>query len=171
MFRHFYTTSLGFLAILAGSLAVSAAIPARATAMTAHGTDKKTLVTVPLEAGMEAVVALDHVTCELTGYVLDRFTGKFFVQYRYNVANDFAVRRGEIPGFLMVAGQADFRQFTGNERIADGLVYVSEEDSGQVVAYAIPWNTQFRTTSVSPQRRPFLRLDAAKTRFVELREQ
>jgi hypothetical protein len=139
--------------------------------MSAHGTDKKTLVTVPLEAGMEAVVALDHVTCDLTGYVLDRFTGKFFVQYRYNVAQDFGIRKGKLPRFLMVAGQADFRQFTGNERIADGLIYVSEEDSGQVVAYGIPWNTQFRTTSVAPQRRPFVRLDAAKTRFVELREQ
>jgi hypothetical protein len=70
----------------------------------------------------------------------------------------------------MVAGQADFRQFSGNERIGQGVVYVAEEASGQVVAYGIPWNTQFRATTTPPQQRPFVRLDAAKTRFVQLRE-
>ena len=111
--------------------------------MTAHGSERKTMVTVPLDAGLEAVIALDHVTADLTGYVLDRFSGKFFIQYRYNVANDFPLRQGKQPRFLMVSGLADFRQFTSNERLADGLVYVSEENSGQVVAYGIPWNTQF----------------------------
>ena len=41
--------------------------------MTAHGSERETMVTVPLDAGLEAVVALDHVTADLTGYVLDRF--------------------------------------------------------------------------------------------------
>jgi hypothetical protein len=144
--------------------------PQPAHAMTAHGTERKSLITVPLDGGMEAVVALDHATCELTGYVLDRFSGTFFIQYRYNVAQDFPLRQGKLPGFLMVAGQADFRQFTGNERIAQGVIYVAEEASGQVVAYGIPWNVQFRGSTTPPQRRPFLRLDAAKTRFVPLRE-
>lgn len=138
--------------------------------MTAHGTEKKTLITVPLDAGMEAVVALDHVSGEMTGYVLDRFNGKFFIQYRYNVANDFRLRPGKVPRFLMAAGQANFRQFTGNDRIADGVVYVAEEFSGQVVAYGIPWNTQFRASTTPPQSRRFIPLDLAKTRFVEVVE-
>jgi hypothetical protein len=69
----------------------------------------------------------------------------------------------------MVAGQADFRQFTGNERLAQGVIYVAEDGSGQVVAYGIPWNTQFRAIDTPPQQRPFLRLDIAKTRFVPIR--
>ena len=136
-------------------------------AMTAHGTEKKTVITVPLDSGMEAVVTLDHVTCDLTGYVLNRFTGKFFVQYRYNVANDFKLRQGKMPGFLMAAGTADFRQFSGNERIADGVVYVSEENSGRVVAYAMPWNSQFRASTATVQARSFIPLDVAKTRFFD----
>lgn len=141
--------------------------PAELYAMTAHGSDKKTMVTVPLDGGMEAVVALDHVTCDLTGYVLDRFSGQFFMQYRYNVSQDFPLRQGKLPRFVVVAGQANFRQFSGNERIADGVVYVAEEDSGQVVAYGIPWNTQFRASSTGPQRRAFVALDFAKTRFID----
>ena len=38
----------------------------------------------------------------------------------------------------MAAGRADFRQITGNERFANGVVYISEEASGQVIAYGIP---------------------------------
>jgi hypothetical protein len=136
-------------------------------AMTAHGSEKKTIITVPLDSGMEAVVTLDHLTCDLTGYVLNRFTGKFFVQYRYNVASDFRIEQGKTPRFLMAAGRADFRQFSGNERIADGVVYVSEENSGRVVAYGIPWNSQFRASTATPQARSFLPLDVAKTRFFD----
>jgi len=143
--------------------------PGPVRAMTAHGTEKKTLVTVPLDAGMEAVVALDNITCDLTGYVLDRFSGKFFVQYRYNVAQDFPIQQGRMPRFVMVAGQAAFRQFTDNERIADGVIYVAEENSGQVVAYGMPWNTQLRASTAPPQTRSFIPLDFARTRFLDLR--
>ena len=141
--------------------------PAPLHAMTAHGTERKTIVTVPLDSGMEAVVTLDHLTCDLTGYVMNRYSGKFFVQYRYNVASDFQMEQGKLPRFLMAAGTADFRQFTGNERIADGVIYVSEESSGRVVAYGMPWNSQFRASTATPQARTFLPLDVAKTRFFD----
>jgi hypothetical protein len=68
----------------------------------------------------------------------------------------------------MVAGQADFRQFSGNERIADGVTYVAEESSGQVVAYGIPWNSQLRARTTGPQRGSLIPLDFAKTRFVDI---
>ena len=162
--------SIGIVAGLAVSQLRLSGDPRPLHAMTAHGTDKKTMITVPLDAGMEAVVALDHVTCDLTGYVLDRFSGKFFMRYRYNVSKDFPLQQGKLPRFLMAAGNADFRQFARNERVADGVIYVSEESSGQVVAYGIPWNTQFRVNTAPPQERTFIPLDLARTRFVEIGE-
>ena len=39
---------------------------------------------------------------------------QFFIRYRYNVANDFPLRQGKQPRFLMVSGLADFRRFTSN---------------------------------------------------------
>jgi hypothetical protein len=136
--------------------------------MAAHGTDKQTMTTVPLDNGMEAIVSLDHVSCELTGYVIDRFSGKFIIQYRHNVASDFALRAGRVPRFIMVAGQANFQQFSGNDRLADGIIYVTEESSGRLVAYGIPWNSQFRASSATTQRLPFIPLDVARTRFVDV---
>jgi hypothetical protein len=171
MFRNLqWLFPVTLVAVVAGFLGASLRHPVPAHAMTAHGSERKTLVTVPLDAGMEAIVALDHVTGDLTGYVLDRFTGKFFIQYRYNVVADFPLRAGRQPRFLMVSGLADFRQFISNDRLADGVIYVSEENSGQVVAYGIPWNTQFRASTSGPQILQFVPLDFAITRFANLRD-
>ena len=131
--------------------------------MTSHGTDDKTIATVPLDDGMEAVVTLDHLTGTLTGYVLDRFTGKFFIRYVRNIGSDFPRTQGK---FLIATGRADFRQITGNERFANGVVYISEEASGQVVAYGLPWNSRLRASNnSSPIQAKFLPLDYAATRF------
>ena len=148
-------------------LVVTISRPDPAWAMTAHGTDKKTIATVPLDVGMEAVFTLDHITGDLIGCVLDRFSGKFFIQYRYNLKNDFPRSQGK---YLMAAGSADFRQVTGNERFADGVIYVAEEASGQVVAYGIPWNSQLRASGASPRIADLIPLDYAKTRFANARE-
>ena len=128
---------------------VSTNAPGPVSGMTAHGTERKTIVTVPLDVGMEAVVTLDHRTGDLTGYVLDRLSGKFFIQYQYNLTADFPGAQGN---YLVAAGAADFRQITGNQRFANGVVYVAEENAGQVVAYGIPWNSRFRASDATPQR-------------------
>lgn len=140
--------------------------PRLAHAMTAHGTENKTMITVPIDIGMEAVVTLDHVTGDMTGYVLDRLNAQFIFQYRYNVHVDFPMTKGK---YLMAAGLADFRNFNSNNRIANGVIYVAEESSGQVAAYGIPWNTQMRTNIVPPQKLAFVPLDRAQTRFTDLR--
>ena len=130
--------------------------------MTSHGTDNKTIATVPLDDGMEAVVTLDHMTGTLTGYVLDRFTGKFFIRYVRKIGSDFPRAQGK---FLMATGRADFRQITGNERFANGVVYTSEEASGQVIAYGLPWNSQLRAGNNRPIQAKFMPPDYAATRF------
>jgi hypothetical protein len=160
---------LGMNAILVSAVLVVVLVervPTAAHAMTVHGTDKKTMLTVPLNAGMEAVVTLDHVTGDMTGYVLNRVNGQFFIRYRYNVTQDFPQHRG---AYLMAAGLADFRGFNSNDRVANGVIYVSEETSGRVCAYAIPWNPQFATSGAAVQDLTFIPLDHAQTRFTELR--
>ena len=141
-------------------------VPTTAHAMTIHGTDKKTMLTVPLNAGMEAVVTLDHITGDMTGYVLNRINGQFFIRYRYNVTQDFPQHNG---AYLMAAGLADFRGFQSNDRVGNGVIYVSEETSGRVCAYAIPWNPQFANSDAANQDLTFIPLDHALTRFTQLR--
>jgi hypothetical protein len=166
----FWLVPAALTGLVAGFIGSTLRTPVPLQAMTALGSERKTLATVPLEAGMEAVVALDHITGDLTGYVLNRITGKFFIQYRYNVSQDFPLRPGARPRFLLVSGLADFRQFTTNERLANGVIYVSEESSGQVVAYGLPWHTQFRASNAGPQTLAFVPLDVAGTRFLMIPE-
>jgi hypothetical protein len=137
-------------------------IPTSVHAMTAHGTEKKTMATVPLDGGMEAVVTLDHVTGDLTGYVINRINGQFFIRYRYNLTQDFPQHRG---AYLMAAGLADFRGFKSNARLGGGVVYVSEETSGQICAYGLPWDPKFATSNPGDQELSFVPLDRAQTRF------
>ncbi len=155
-----------FSGLLVAVAIVGVTLPDRMTprvhAMTAHGTENKTMLTVPLDAGMEAVVTLDHATGDLTGYVLNRFSGQFFIRYRHNVLNEFPAHSG---AYLMAAGLADFRGITSNARLAAGVIYVSEENSGRVVAYGIPWNTQFAASDAPSQELRFIVFDQAITRF------
>lgn len=141
-------------------------VPTSVHAMTAHGTDKKTLVTVPLDEGMEAVITLDHVTGDMTGYVINRISGQFLIRYRYNVTQDFPQHQG---AYLMAAGLADFRGFRSNSRLAGGVVYVSEESSGQICAYALPWDPKFATSNAVEQDLNLIPLDRAQTRFTQPR--
>lgn len=165
----FVLANVSLVAVLLASFSANSA-PHTLRAMSAHGTERKTLATVPLDGGMEAVVTLDNLSGEMTGLVLDRFTGKFFLEYRRNVFEDFPLARDRRPRFSLVAGSADFRQFSENERMGQGVVFVSEDGSGKVVAYGLPWNTQFRTNLVGPQSRPFIPLDFAETRRLAIRE-
>ena len=166
MFKKHISAAGLLLAVFALVLVLADRNSHPAHAMTAHGTDKKTMVTVPLDSGMEAVVTLDHVTGDMTGYVLNRVSGQFFIRYRHNVNNEFPNHNG---AYLMATGLADFRGFTSNARVASGVIYVSEENSGRVVAYAVPWNTQFAASGAPNQELSFITLDQAATRFTQLR--
>lgn len=53
--------------------------------------EKKTMITAPLFAGVEAVVTLDHTNGDMTGYVLNRFNRQFFIRCRHNVGVEFPV--------------------------------------------------------------------------------
>lgn len=166
MFKKILVGMNAVLVVAALGIVLINRVPTPAHAMTAHGTEDKTMLTVPLDGGMEAVVTLDHVTGEMTGYVLNRLNGQFFLRYRYNLTQDFPRHQG---AYLMAAGMADFRGFKSNQRLASGVIYVSEETSQQVCAYAIPWNPQFATSAARVQELAFIPLDRAQTRFIKLR--
>ncbi|MEO1529604.1 MAG: hypothetical protein AAFX06_29635 [Planctomycetota bacterium] len=137
-----------------------------ARAMTAYGSENKSMLTVPLDDGMEAVVTLDHVTGDLTGYALNRMTGQFFIRYRRNLNEDFPRHSGK---FLVAAALADFRGFQSNTRLANGVIYVSEEGSGKVCAFGMPWAVRFGNSGAPSQELQFIKLDEAATRFLQLR--
>lgn len=106
-------------------------------AVSANSNDKFSMATVPVTTGFEdteAIFVLDHLTGLLRGGVLNP-TGQFAFTYFYNVAGDFQINPATPdPKYSIVAGRAALRT-TGGNQPANGVVYVAELTSGNVIAY------------------------------------
>jgi hypothetical protein len=158
--------TLAALTIAAAALVRSNRQPILLNATAASGSKHLSVATVPIDSGVEAIVVLDHVTLEMTGYIMNPYTGKFFAGYHAQLADEFGVKQGKVPEFTLIAGQANFRQFTGNSRPADGVIYVTEALSGKMIAYGIPWNATFNANPPAVARAPFIPLDFTSIRSV-----
>ncbi len=124
------------LGLVAGGLWPQSPIHAVAT----DSLDTFAMATGPVDEDVEAVFFLDFLTGELRATVLNKQAGKFTAFFRYNVLNDLGVDPAKNPKFLMVTGMANLRR--GGSRMQPGLavVYVAEITTGNVAAYAVPWN-------------------------------
>ena len=121
---------------------------------------------------VEGVFTLDHLTGELRGLLLNVRTGKFNSFYQYNVVEDLGTAKIKNPKYVLLTGEAAFRDGIGvpRARLSRSAIYVAELDSGVVAAYAVPWapghQTLGRTTNTT-----FIPLDRAKFRKVAIRDQ
>ena len=124
------------LGLLMGAGAIWCLPQQHLSAGTAAGSDKFSMVTVPVTgiADTEAVFVLDHATGIMRGGQLNNATGGFSHQYLHNVGADFQVPAGEqIPTYVLVSGSAQSRG-----QGALGAIYVAEKNSGAVIAYGFP---------------------------------
>jgi hypothetical protein len=149
----------GMAVSLAWKTGTLATTPLYATAT--HGTESVTMATGSLEVGLEAVVVLDHVTGELTGYVTNPNNGKFFARYTYaNVNGDLQLAKGKNPKYTVTTAAMPFKP-SGTNRLGQCVIYVAEETSGNIVAYGIPWNPGKKSSNDISQGN-FVKLDTAK---------
>jgi hypothetical protein len=121
------------LGLVVGAGAIWCLPQQRLSAGTASGTDKFSMVTVPVTgiADTEAVFVLDHATGIMRGGQLNNTTGVFSHQFVHNVGADFEVPAGEqIPSYVVVSGSAQTRG-----QGAQGAIYIAEKNSGVVAAY------------------------------------
>jgi hypothetical protein len=100
-----------------------------------------------VDADIEAVYFLDFLTGDLNAVVIGRGASPtgFMVTgfYARNVLQDLNLDAGKNPKFLMATGLADLIRGgrTGSQiQPSRAVVYVAEVTTGQVAAYAIPWN-------------------------------
>jgi hypothetical protein len=95
----------------------------------------------------EGVFALDFLTGQLSGAVLDSRSNKFLTRYVHNVAADFKVDPTAEPHYAIVSGRANLPGV--NLKPAAGVLYVAELTSGNVVCYSFPYQVA-RTQQVFP---------------------
>lgn len=110
-------------------------------AVSANSNDKFSMATVSVTTDFEdteAIFILDHLTGLMRGGVLNQ-TGQFSFTYFYNVAGDFQINPATPePKYSIVAGRAALRSSGGGNQPANGVIYVAELTSGNVIAYGFP---------------------------------
>jgi hypothetical protein len=150
-------------ALAAASLAAAlffGATPASASGT--HASENLIMSTGFVDAQVEMVVCLDIVSGTLTGYVINPNTRKFFATYTTRaVTTDLGVAKGKNPKYAMVTGVAQFKPGAGGQRLGGCVVYITEETSGNMVAYAVPWDPGAVGTA-RPINAQFVKLGAVK---------
>ena len=104
-----------------------------------HGVDNFAIATGFVDQRVEALYFLDFLTGELRAVTISRKTGQFDSLYEYNVQAEFGDRIKN-PKYLLVTGRGLLPRGTRNMQLASSLVYVAEATTGQVYAYAMPWD-------------------------------
>lgn len=124
--------------VVAGWHGVGQGTQVQATAT--HGESNFAIATGFVDDFVEGLYFLDFLTGDLRAAVVSRRTGEFVAFFERNIQQDFS-SGAKNPKYLMVTGVARLpTRGVGNNRVANSLIYVAEAASGEVAAYALPWN-------------------------------
>ncbi len=133
-----------------------------------HGEGNFAIATGPADNGIEAFYFLDFLTGDLRAAVVSRRRGDFTAFFEYNIQNDFEPTKN--PKYLMVTGQANLPRGSGNIQLGNSLIYIAEATTGQVNAYALPFNANLNAAGKS-QRASFIHMAGGSFRTTFVRDQ
>jgi hypothetical protein len=175
--RHMIQRLFNHTAMLVVGVALGAVLSAgwhgvthteRAFATATHGADNFAIATGLVDDGIEGLYFLDFLTGDLRAAVVSRRNGEFTGFFQHNVMGDFD-QVADTPRFLMVTGEADIPRGRGPTQIGKSLVYVAEATSGQVFAYALPFDATSNAAG-KPQVGGFIRVGGGSFRDVFVRD-
>jgi hypothetical protein len=165
-------TSLLFLGVILGAVLTGGlhglTVEPRAQAVATHGADNFAIATGMVDDSIEALYFLDFLTGDLRAAIISRRTGEFSGFFQYNVMSDFD-QVAEAPRFLMVTGVADVPRGRGATQIGKSIIYVAEATSGQVFAYALPFNSTLNAAGAG-QLGGFIRVGGGSFRDAYVRD-
>ena len=127
-------------------------------AETAASADQMSMVTGIIENGVHGSFVLDHVTGELSCWLMNVKTGEIAAKYVFDVGAVLnPAKRGEAD-YVMVSGFMDFQiGRSSGDRNASTVVWVGDGNTGNVVALTVQYNRQNLAGRI-------IQLDTAATR-------
>jgi hypothetical protein len=140
----------------------------RVEATATHGEGNFAIATGFVDDSIEAFYFLDFLTGDLRAAAVSRATGEFVAFFERNIQQDFP-GGSKNPKYLMVTGMANIPRGRANTRIGNSLVYVAEASSGEVAAYALPWNSSLHAKG-QPQQGGFVPLARGSFRTTFVRD-
>ncbi len=133
-----------------------------------HGESNFAIATGFVDDSVEAFYFLDFLTGDLRAAVVSRRNGEFVALFERNIQQDFS-GGAKNPKYLMVTGMAHIPPGRG-QKIGNSLIYVAEAASGEVAAYALPWNSSLHAKGQA-QRGEFLPLAKGSFRTTFVRDE
>ncbi len=133
-----------------------------------HGESNFAVATGLIDDRLEAFYFLDFLTGDLRAAAVSRRTGEFVAFFERNIQQDFT-GQSKNPKYLMVTGLADIPRGRANTQIGQSLIYIAEASSGEVAAYALPWNSSLNAKG-QPQRGGFILLGGGSFRTTFVRD-
>jgi len=158
--------SVGILVSI-GWFGIGQAVPVQATAT--HGEKNFAIATGYVDEDQEAFYFLDFLTGDLRAAVVSQRTGEFVAFFEKNIQEDFP-GLSKNPKFLMVTGLASLPRGSSPFQIGSSLIYIAEAVSGEVSAYAIPWNPSLSAKGAL-QRGTFVKLAGGSFRTAFVRDE
>ncbi len=99
------------------------------------------LATGVIEVGTDALYSLDHLTGDLTCWILDPRNGAVSVHFRISAATALGIT-GEAD-YVMATGYMNFSGANeGNAKPAQSVVYIGDGNSGKAVGFVLMYNKQ-----------------------------
>ena len=86
-----------------------------------------------------------------------------------NIQQDFT-GGAKNPKYLMVTGMANIPRGRSNTQVGNSLIYIAEASSGEVAAYALPWNSSLNAKGQA-QRGGFMPLAKGSFRTTFVRDE
>ena len=166
--NHFVWLAIGLVVgLVVGSFCPHAPLHATAT----DRVDNFAIATGAVDEGVEAIYFLDFLTGDLRAAVLSKQRPPQFNSFFHrNIAADLEIDPGKNPRFLMVTGLVNIRRGASRMSPSSAVVYVAEITSGQVAAYAIPWNADRHASGQTTMGEIFF-LHKTKFRTASVRDQ
>jgi len=134
-----------------------------------HGEGNFAIATGFVDDSIEAFYFLDFLTGDLRAAAVSRRTGKFVAFFQRNIQQDFT-GSAKNPKYLMVTGMANIPRGRSNTQVGNSLIYIAEASSGEVAAYALPWNSSLNAKGEG-QRGGFVPLARGSFRTTFVRDE
>lgn len=137
-------------------------------ATSTHGEGNFAIATGFVDDSIEAFYFLDFLTGDLRAAAVSRRNGEFVAFFERNIQQDFS-GGAKNPKYLMVTGLANIPRGRGVQ-LGNSLIYIAEASSGEVAAYALPWNASLNAKGQA-QRGEFVPLAKGSFRTTFVRDE
>lgn len=127
------------------------------------------IATGPIDENSEGFYVLDYLTGELQCWVPDYRTGRFYGAFKTNITADLPVDRTKDPSYLMITGAIQQRGGAGQNRVADSIVYVLDENTGNFASYTFQWNRN-AAAQQQAQAGAMIKVDTGTSRNVAIEQ-